>query len=108
MGMSMVVLRCVCSINQAWREVFWASDLWSNALRELRVCSCPFLMVEAGVADGQGAVYDSPDSRHSSQLQLGWLALGRGLVHCLAMNAVIARGHNDVHHFARRLCCLLG
>ena len=101
-----VVLCVVSDVNQARREVSWASDLLSCVLRVFGVCSGPFLLFEAGVAVSQGVAYDSPSSQHSTQPQLCCLALGRGPVDCPKMNAVTARGRNDIHCIALRRYCL--
>ena len=90
-------------------KVSRASDCLSSVLRSSGVCRCPFLVVEVGVAVRQGAVDNNPDSRHSTQLQLGLLALGLRFGSGSTMNALTARSRNDVHHLAHRLChCLVG
>ena len=104
-GLIMVVLCVVGGVNQAWQEVFWASELLSCVLRSLGVCSCPFLVVEVGVAVDQGVVYDSPDSRHSALLHLCSSALGHGLVSGVT-RAITARSRNNAHRFALRRECL--
>ena len=100
----MVVLCVVSDINQARREVLWAVELSSSLLRWFGVCSCPVPLVREGVAFSQGVAYGNPSSRHSTQLQLCCLALGRGRLDCQGMKAITARGRNDTHCFAIRLC----
>ena len=61
------------------------------------------------MAVSQGAAYHRPDPRHSTYLQLGFLALGLGSGSGLAMNVFTARGRNDVHRLAPCLRqCLVG
>ena len=102
---SKAIICIVRDINQAWRKVLWASESLSSALLWSGVCRCPFLMVGVGVAVSQGVVYDSPDSRHSVQLQLCSSALGRGLVSGMT-SAITARSRNNARRFALRLQCL--